>query len=397
MIRFDERRIIMNRILVLDFCNYYDYQIGGHLSMVKNLMSAFGNDLTLVGITTENKDPVGKWFIKNIEGIDYNFFALARYNKSKTKHLIPDRLACFFLLNYYRKSILKSGLQNVFVQRHEIVLTLKKFGFANVCYCFPGLESPLGISKYWYSKYLARMFDKFFFRGLRNAQLILASGDRRSIKETVNRSEGNLSEDKVIMYPTRINTDLFKPLDSMECRMKLGLPPGKVIVCTTGRLAWLKGWKFMIDSFCLLKENIPDAIFIMIGEGEDKQKILDYLSIKNIPDSVILTGGKKLEDIVYYLNASDLFIMGSFKEGWSTALSEAVACGIPSVVTDFSSAKEIISEGKNGYVIEEHNETLFAEGMLKALNIKKPAYNDNVLRFSTNLFRDDLMKIWKLI
>jgi glycosyltransferase involved in cell wall biosynthesis len=335
----------MSKILVLDFCNYDDYQIGGHLSMAKNLISAFGNDLTLVGITTDKNDPVGRWFVKNINGINFDYFALAHYDKSRTKHLIPDRLACYILLRYYRKKILETGIRNVFVQRHEIMLVLDKFGFKNVCYCFPGLESPLGISKYWYSKYIAEQFDKKFFRGLKKAQLVLASGDEKSIGEMVQRSRGIITKDEVKMYPTRINTEVFKPLSKSDCRKKLGMPEDKKIICTTGRLAWLKGWKFMID----------------------------------------------------YLNASDIFIMGSYKEGWSTALSEAVACGIPAVVTDFSSARDIIVEGRNGHVIGEHNEILFAEGMVKALKIPLPVYNENVLQYSTDRFKDDLLSIWKLI
>lgn len=387
----------MSKILVLDFCNYDDYQIGGHLSMAKNLISAFGNDLTLVGITTDKNDPVGQWFVKDINGISFNYFALARYDKSRTKHLIPDRLACFILLRYYRKKILKAGIQNVFVQRHEIMLVLEKFRFRNVCYCFPGLESPLGISKYWYSKYIAEQFDKRFFRGLKKAQLVLASGDEKSIGEMVQRSRGIFTKDEVKMYPTRINTDVFRPLDRMDCRRKLGMPENKNIICTTGRLAWLKGWKFMIDSFILFLKAIPDSVFYIIGAGEDHQKIVDYLAENNLSDKVFLPGGKKLEEISFYLNASELFIMGSYKEGWSTALSEAIACGIPAVVTDFSSARDIIVEGRNGFVIGEHREDLFAEGMIKALKIPAPVYNENVLQYSTDRFKDDLLSIWKLI
>ena len=387
----------MSKILVLDFCNYDDYQIGGHLSMAKNLISAFSNDLTLVGITTDKSDPVGRWFVKNINGIDFDFFALAYYDKSKTKHLIPDRLACYFLLRYYRKKIMKTGIQNVFVQRHEIMLVLEKFGFRNVCYCFPGLESPLGISKYWYSRYIAGQFDKKFFRGLKKAQLVLASGDEKSIGEMVRRSRGIFTKDEVKMYPTRINTDVFRPLDKKDCRQKLNIPSDKTVICTTGRLAWLKGWKFMIDSFILFLKTVPDSVFYIIGAGEDHQKIIDYLAETNVTDKVFLPGGKKLEEISFYLNASDLFIMGSYKEGWSTALSEAIACGIPAVVTDFSSARAIIVEGRNGHVIGEHREDLFAGGMINALKIPTPVYNENVLQYSTDRFKDDLLSIWKLI
>ena len=97
----------MKKILVIDFCNYTDYQIGGHLTFAKNLLFAFGNQLALIGITTDENDPVGKWTVKNINGTNYDFFALARYSISKTKYIIPDRIMCYLLLRVYRSRILE--------------------------------------------------------------------------------------------------------------------------------------------------------------------------------------------------------------------------------------------------------------------------------------------------
>jgi glycosyltransferase involved in cell wall biosynthesis len=153
----------------------------------------------------------------------------------------------------------------------------------------------------------------------------------------------------------------------------------------------------MIDCFILFEKIIPQSNLYFIGEGEDLQKIQEYLSHKQISGKVILTGRKKSEEISLYLNASDLFIMGSYKEGWSTSLSEAIACVVPSCVTNFSSAKEIVLEGKNGYVIEEHNEDLFVQGMLKAMKLSRPVYNENVRAYSTGKLKEDLLKLWELI
>lgn len=385
------------KILVIDFCNYEDYQIGGHLSMAKNLISAFGNDLVLVGVTTNKNEPVGRWFKKQINGIDFNYFALARYDKSKTKHVIPDRLVSFLLVKYFKLKILRIGAKNTFIQRHEIMAAVKNFKLTNICYCFPGLESPLKISKYWFSKYMAEQFDKAFFKGLKTANLILASGDEKSIDEMIERSHNAILRNNVIKFPTRINTNIFKPLNRLNARKNLNIPEDRTIITTTGRLAWYKGWKFMIDCFIFFEKTVPNSYFYIIGTGEDLQKIKEYLIFNHISDKVCLTGGKNSDEISLYLNSSDLFIMGSYKEGWSTSLSEAVACGIPSCVTDFSSAKDIIQEAINGYVISNHNEESFVKGMLKAIKIPRPVFNDNVKRYSTDKLKDDLLNLWRLV
>ena len=385
------------KILIIDYCNFEDYQIGGHLSFAKNLLSAFTNDLALVGITTNKNDKTGKWFRKTINGVTYDYFALTKYNKSRTKHLCPDRLKSYLLLRLYKKRIVKINIQNVFVQRHEILPAIINFGFRNICYRFPGLESPLGISKYWFGKYFAGKFDKVFFNSLNKANLVLASGDESAIMEMVKRSDGVLQRSSIIKFPTRINTDIFKPLDKLEARKKLNLSMTSTIIVTTGRIAHFKGWEFMVDCFALFEKEVSDSKLYFIGEGEDFNELQNYIANNNLTKNVLLVGEKGPEIISLYLNASDLFIMGSLKEGWSTSLSEAIACGVPACVTNFSSAKEIIDQGKNGYVVDERNKDIFLQNMLKALKIPRPVNIENANLFSTDRLKEDILKHWELI
>jgi len=384
------------RILIIDFTNYEDYPIGGYLSFAKSMMNSFGNDLALAGITTSSQDPVGKWFKKDIMAVKYDFFAMARYNKSKTKHFLPDRLVNYLLLKYFQKRLLAINIKNVFIQRQEMLIALSK-GAINICYCFAGLENPLTISKYWYAHSFSKLFEKRFFRKLKSVDTILASGDDSEIREMAKRSKGKVSESRVIKFPTRINTDIFRPVDKNEARRNLNIAHDSVVIVTTGRLAVLKGWKFMIDCFLKFEMDVPGSKLHFIGEGEDFEKIKSYLSINKLTEKVFFEGKKEPYTVAMFLNAADLFIMGSYKEGWSTSLMEAVACGTPSCVTDFSSAREIIIEGENGFVIENHNEERFVLGMLNAMNIKRPVMNDHIHSFSTNRLKTDLLKYWTLI
>jgi len=384
------------RILIIDFTNFEDYPIGGYLSFAKSLMESFGPDLALAGITTSDADPVGKWFKKNIGGSDYDFFAMARYDVSKTRHLIPDRLVSYLLLRYYKNRISAINIDNVFLQRQELLISFAGSKSGNICYCFAGLENPLSFSKYGYALFISNWFERIFFNRLKSVKTILASGDDTAIKEMIIRSRGVLSGLPVIKFPTRINTDIFRPFNEDESRKKLNLPDTSTILLTTGRLAPFKGWKFMVDCFIIFEKAVSDSRFYFIGEGEDYEKIEDYISLHNLTDKVFLLGKKRPDEIAQFLNACDLFIMGSYKEGWSTSLIEAIACGTPACVTNFSSAKEIIEEGENGFVIDEHNEDLFVKAMIKALKIARPVRNDNVIRFSSDKLKSDLLRYWKI-
>lgn len=385
------------KILVIDFCNYDDYPIGGYLSFAKNLMISFGNELSLVGITTDVNDPIGIWFKKKINSSEYNYFAFAYYSRHKTKHFLPDRLVTYLLLKYYKKKILKININNVFIQRQEVLQATIKYSFSNICYCFAGLENPLAISKYWYAQYLAKYFETRFFKRLKSAKVILASGDEVAIKEMIQRSKGIISREEVNQFPSRINTKIYKATNQQESRTKLNIPKATSIVVTTGRLSVLKGWQFMIDCFLLYEKSKPGSLFYLIGEGEDFYKIKEYLVSNNTAGKVILCGKQDAHGVAQYLNSADLFIMGSFKEGWSTSLIEAIACGIPACVTNFSSAKDIVVEGRNGYVIDDHDTAKFVDGMLKAVEISRPVFNDNVIPFGVDKLKSEILKIWKLI
>lgn len=389
--------LLNKRILLIDFCNFNDYPIGGYLSFAKNLMIAFGNDLALVGITTDSNDPIGKWFKKSIRGVDYDFFALTKYDINRTKYFLPDRLVCFMLLKFYKRKIFSINIKNVFIQRQEIVPAIRNCKFINVCFRFPGLENPLSISKYWYGKYLASFFDKLLFISLKNVSLILATGDEIAIDEMIERSRNSIKKESVVPFPTRINTEIFKPCNKLDARIRLNIPSGVPIIVSTGRLSWYKGWKFMIDCFSVYEKGKPGSLFYLIGEGEDLQAIEEYIDVSNLKGKINLVGKQDINRVALYLNAADLFIMGSYKEGWSTSLCEAIACGIPACVTNFSSAKSIIIEGKNGFVIDDHSIELFTQGMQNAAKIALPIDNDNVKAYAVTKLRAELLKKWQLI
>jgi glycosyltransferase involved in cell wall biosynthesis len=386
-------------ILILEFCNYENYPIGGYLTFSKHLMTVFGNNLRLAGITTSQNDPVGKWFQKTINGVTYDFFALARYNKSKTKHLLPDRLVMYFLLKFYKKRLLSKKTPNVFIQRHEILMSVKNFGFENICYRFAGVENPLHISKYWYSPLLARPFEKNFFETLKKVKIILAAGDNEAIEKMVKRSKKKIAVSDIIKFPTRINTEIFKPACKEEVRKILNIPENATVITTTGRLSTLKGWKFMIDCFARFLIRHPDSIFYMIGEGEDSEKIRHYISRHDLSSNVFLQGKKAADEIALYLNAADLFIMASYKEGWSTSLIEAVACGVPVCTTNFSSAKEIVTHGVTGYVVDDRDIETFNEKMEKALKLDKSnlPIASEIKNYAVSELKYDLIKNWQLI
>lgn len=181
--------------------------------------------------------------------------------------------------------------------------------------------------------------------------------------------------------------------------MALKLPVVKKIIVTTGRISELKGWKFMLDCFVKFKETNHDSIFIFIGDGEDRLKVESYIKHLNISDSVIITGRVNHNVLANYLNATDIYIMGSYIEGWATSLVEAISCAKPVVCTDFSSACDLIESDINGFVIENRNVDSFVEAMQKCENILSDTliqHSKKMILYSASNLKKNILDFWKL-
>ena len=385
----------MSNILFFEGCNFFDHPLGGQLNFAKQMIKQFGTQLYLVGWAIQN-EPVGKWIKRDINGKEIDVFNIAKRKKTYKKPLIPDRIITYLGIKKYQKKIFEKKCINVFTRAPEIVLAIKNINRLNLCYYFPGIENPLIKSRYIFARSFANIYEKVFLKKLKSANCMLAAADYLSINEAIDRSNGNLQKNSIIQFPTRVDTNLFKDYNNkINIRKELNLPAKKQVIITSGRLAWYKGWKFMIDSYQNFIKINNDSIMYFIGGGEDKIKIENYIKNSGLTDSIILLGYKKHDKLVKYLNASDLFIMGSEKEGWCTTLVEALACNIPVCVTNFSSAKDMINQGKNGFVVDQRDEHIFTEYMLKAINLSI----DNSSLISTyalNNLKKDILNLWQL-
>ena len=359
----------MAKILFLEWCDYVSYPTGGHLSFARHMLGAFGNDLKLVGIDTANECTVGTWTKRSIEGVEYDYFCVGNVKKSSKRPLIPSRITAYLQMRKYMRKILRTSYDYILIQTPEVLLSLPKRILNKTCLIMPGVENPLTISRYNVVQKIAGIYDGIFFRKASLVDAILPAADDKAIKVFIARSKGTIPQSKVRQFPTRYDADIFKVKDGRALRKEYGIKENCILYVTVGRLNWFKGWKFMIDSLCLM--NNPLAKLVFIGDGEDEDKIRNYVKEKGLQVQVDLIGRQSLNVIADYLNMANAFIMGSYKEGWSTSLVEAVACACPCVVTDFSSASDMIEEGINGWVIKTRDEKEFSKRMSDALSLDR--------------------------
>jgi len=135
------------------------------------------------------------------------------------------------------------------------------------------------------------------------------------------------------------------------------------IVVNVSNLRPVKGLEVFIQAANLVLSEFKDVHFVVIGEGDQRQKLENLVRELGIEPYVSLIG--KRTDIPSILKHSNVGVLSSHSEGFSNAIIEYMVSALPVVCTDVGGASEIISDGDNGYLVPANDSDLMAESILK--------------------------------
>ncbi|NCC88353.1 MAG: glycosyltransferase [Clostridia bacterium] len=143
------------------------------------------------------------------------------------------------------------------------------------------------------------------------------------------------------------------------------------IVLGVGRLHKQKNFKLLVNSFKILLNQIPSARLVIIGEGEEKAELNQFISNLGLNDYVTILDFKS--NIFPYFRAADLFALSSHYEGFGNVIVEALSVGTPVVATNCPGGpKMILENGKYGMLVKPDDENAFAEALLITLRDPPP-------------------------
>jgi len=383
------------KALLIEACDFEAFPVGGQLAYVKHLMATLGNRFALVGVCTDGTEP-GRWIEREVLGQRFYFFGIGKRNPKAAKPLVPRRLSAFIDLKRHEHGIMSLGVRSAYLHAPETLLAVRGWKLDHICYHFHGVENPLSMPRYRFGRLFSGILEKELFLAIRDrVERVLVSADKKSIDVLRKRGEGLLDGTQISQFPTRVDTRVFLPDHNLRSHSPVGLDKRPVFV-TCGRVNRVKGWDFLIEAFKHISDKIPAAQLYFVGDGEDASKLINMADTFGLKRSVHVTGFQDPKSVAAYLNASDVFVMGSLREGWSVAMLEALACGLPIVTTNVSGAEELIVTGKNGFIVNDRTPAIFAERMLDALELPYP--NDNSIavadRFALDRLAEDLSNGW---
>jgi len=169
-----------------------------------------------------------------------------------------------------------------------------------------------------------------------------------------------MARDKAAVIRPAVDPDRFVPAMGDSQSKRLG-------ILMTGALIWRKAYEFAMTAYAEACKRGLDAELTIAGGGgkEETSRLLYTIQDLGLESRVFWKGSQSPERILEMLRESDVFLHSSVSEGISNAVLEAMACGLPVVVTDAGGMREAVRDGIDGFVVPVRDVDAMAEALLK--------------------------------
>lgn len=177
----------------------------------------------------------------------------------------------------------------------------------------------------------------------------------------------NLSKEKFTVIPNSIDVNFYKKLArNLTLRKKLGVAPSETAIICVGNFHLSKGHRYLLEAFEAVYQKNKKVKLLLAGDGAEKENLKKQIKKYRSKENIIFLG--KRTDIPKLLKISDIFVLPTLGEGMSNAILEAMATGLPAIVTDIPQNKEVIEEGKTGVLVPHRDSASIAKSIIKIIN-----------------------------
>ncbi len=143
--------------------------------------------------------------------------------------------------------------------------------------------------------------------------------------------------------------------------------PGRSIILCVGRLDVIqKGYTYLIDALDTLKNDYPEMLIYVLGDGKDRKMLQNLAARKGVKDMIAFAG--YVDQPAPYMKGCDVFLHPALFEGMPNAAMEAMAYGKPVIMTGVNGAAELSMDGKLAVVIPPASHTAIAASLKEVLD-----------------------------
>jgi glycosyltransferase involved in cell wall biosynthesis len=152
-----------------------------------------------------------------------------------------------------------------------------------------------------------------------------------------------------------------------DAKRRVGIDPACPVVGKIARLVPLKGHDLFLETAARIAPRVPGARFLLVGDGTLRESLQDRAIRMGIGDRVVFAGLLPPQEIPAYIQAMDVVVHTSLREGIARVLPQAGAVGKPVVTHDLDGASEAVQHGISGYVVPPNDAEALAERVVELL------------------------------
>ncbi len=191
-------------------------------------------------------------------------------------------------------------------------------------------------------------FHKYLTKyALKKAQLVTCSSE--NLRKELLTLDVNPTKIRIVRHG--VDTQLFSPqMRDKSVKSRLGMLDVPTIICTRN-LKPIYNVEMLIKAMPLVLGQVPEARFVLAGDGEQRAYLESLANSLGILDSIKFVGWVPHNELPEYLASSDIYVSTSLSDSASVSLEEAMACQLAPVVTDLPANREWITDGENGFIV----------------------------------------------
>jgi len=183
---------------------------------------------------------------------------------------------------------------------------------------------------------------------LKRADLVTTDGGH--VKEPLMALGADPRKIKIIYFG--VDTQNFKPRQkSKRLRKELGIVNSPTII-SLRRLEPIYNVESLIKAVPLVLKEVPEAKFLLLERGSEEAKLKQLAESLDVSDSVRFIGWLPADKLPQYITLSDIYVSTSLSDaGLASSTAEAMACGLPVIITDFGDNRTWVEDGVNGFLV----------------------------------------------
>jgi glycosyltransferase involved in cell wall biosynthesis len=174
-----------------------------------------------------------------------------------------------------------------------------------------------------------------------------------------------VEERRTIAIHEGIDVERVEKTPPVDVHEAFWLPHGSPVVGNVAALVPHKGQRDLIEAARLVVQQIPDARFVILGEGQLREHLERLVREHRLEKHVLMPGFRT--DVIGCIKGFDLFVLSSITEGLGTSLLDAMACGKPIVATRTGGIPEVVADGTTGLLVPPHDHQSLAAAIVRML------------------------------